>query len=85
MTSVRLMQAYYWQCEDCGQDNYDRGVLAEFGPGEKEQAFREFHDLGPEEPLPENWDQFQLVTIPDEVECGSCHRRWTTVDDRFVE
>lgn len=83
MSKVVLKTAYYWICEECGRDNYDRPVLAEIVPGDKETVFREWFGLEEFEELPDDWENFQLVAIPRNVTCEHCGQEYETEDDRI--
>lgn len=78
MRTVELKTAYHWNCEDCGCDNFAVGIKAEFAPGEREESYREYHDLASYETLPENWEQFEMVCIPEKVICKSCKVEFLT-------
>lgn len=83
MNKVVLKTAYYWICEECGRDNYDRPVLAEIVPEDKEMVFRQWNCLALDDELPEDWENFQLVAIPRKVTCEHCGREYETEDDRI--
>lgn len=81
MRTVELNTAYHWHCDDCGADNFSLALRVEFPPGEHEQAYRHLNDLDDWADLPEDWDQFELVTIPTTVQCSECGREFATVED----
>lgn len=81
MKTVELKTAYHWNCEECGADNFSVGMKAEFGPGEREESFREFHDMASYEELPENWEKFEMVCIPETVTCKECKAKFSAVNE----
>lgn len=83
MRTVELQTAYHWHCDECGEICFSLPWNAEFGPGEREEAYRKFHELDDWQPLPDGWEQFEMVTIPEIVECWNCKTRFTTVDERI--
>jgi rubredoxin len=82
MKIVELKTAYHWNCDACGADNFDVPQKAELTEEDREQAYREIHELGEWEDLPENWREFELVTLPDQVTCEQCGETYFTRDER---
>lgn len=72
--TVELHEAFFWICDACGSDNFERSVTVEPGTtlaavvarwaeeeaGERMEAILSAIEAG------------QMVTRPDEVACGSC-------------
>lgn len=85
MRTVELKTAYHWNCDECGADNFDLGIKPEFGPGEKEEFFRNIHGLEDFSELPEDWEKFEAVAIPDVVTCCECGEVFATIDERLME
>lgn len=85
LQTVELKTAYHWLCEECGRDNYSLPMKMEFAPGEKEEYFRKFHRMEAFEELPDEWEMFECVHIPDEVECQACHAVFKAIDQRLGE
>ncbi len=83
--SVVLRTAFVWCCEECGQEHFCHSMKAEFAPGEKEECFRGMHFLEPDEPLPDKWDEFELVETPKEVTCTRCNSVYDCLDDHDIE
>jgi hypothetical protein len=79
MNQVELLPAYKWLCPLCGQWRYVDPILAEFGPGEREKAFRQQERLEPHEALPDGWELCQWHQIPERVFC--CGVTYSTKDD----
>lgn len=82
MQTVELKSAYCWHCEDCGFTNFDLPQKAELTDEDREAAYRKFHDLSEFSRLPEGWQDFELVMIPDTVTCPNCHREFKAIDER---
>ena len=81
-TKARLLSAYVWDCDNCGAENFERSIVAEMCDDDREEMFRQFHDLDQWAELPSNWRDFQMVTRPDEVTCSECGMRYEAEDDR---
>lgn len=81
MKPVELKTAYHWNCEECGADNFAVAIKEEFGPGEREEAFRDYHGLASYEVLPDNWEHFEMVSIPEKVKCKGCQSEFATVHE----
>ena len=82
---VELKTAYHWYCEQCGADNFALPMKAELTPEMREKTYREMHNLKEEWiPLPEGWDNFQMVQIPFFVRCSSCGMEFSTKDERWL-
>lgn len=75
-----LRPAFVWTCDACGRENFVHVTIPEYGPGEKEAAFREMEQLEAWQELPDNWDQFQTYCCPERVECPCCHKHYAAVD-----
>ena len=61
---VEMWPAYGWTCDDCGRDNFERGVTPHLEP-EEEQFLRD--EMGYDD------EQEGLFTCaPDEVTCPHC-------------
>jgi len=71
MSEVELHPAHVWTCEECGRDNFCRGVVAEFDSEDR----AEFVETFGEKPLPGFW-----MTAPTEVTCGHCGVEFVTKD-----
>lgn len=61
---VVLRPAYAWDCEDCGRENFARGIVPEFSADDL-QAMRDEQGVQP-------WEDGEFVMMPDEVKCGFC-------------
>lgn len=85
LQTVELQTAYRWICEDCGREHFAMPIKAEFGDGEKEAAYREMNDIDDWDLLPEGWDNFEMMSIPEAVACGDCGAMFGTVDSRITE
>lgn len=81
-TVVELRSAFHWFCEACGRTNFSLPAKMEFAPGEKAEVFRNVHAWAEDEPLPEGWEQFEMLEMPERVRCGYCGAEFdTTADD----
>ena len=78
---ARLLTAYVWDCDECGAENFLRPMTAEVVEDDREKLFRRFHDLDEWSPLPDGWQDFQLVTRPNSVECRECSSVFEAEDD----
>lgn len=81
--SVELQMAYHWHCDECGQSNFSMPIKAEFALGEKEEAFRKVNEVDEWSELPDGWQDFECVTLPDTVSCSRCGTEFDTVDERY--
>jgi ribosomal protein L44E len=79
---VTVKTAYSWLCDKCGKDQFEKPIKVEFGPGEKEEAFRKIHDLEDYQELPDGWATFELCCIPGRVKCKDCNTEYSTEDER---
>lgn len=68
METVELHQAFLWVCEECGTDNFARGV--ELSPEEVERM-----GVDPAE------DGCYLMA-PSEVKCSICEHQYKAVDGK---
>ncbi len=80
--TVELKTAYHWHCEECGVENFALPRKAELTDDEAEEAYRLYHYLDSYSPLPDDWRQFEIVEIPDVVECDQCYAKFATKDER---
>lgn len=81
MKTVELKTAYHWHCEECAYENFEMPQKAELNDESREDAFRHFHQLDAWAELPERWDQFEMVCIPDIVICNDCKAEFSTIDE----
>lgn len=72
MITTKLKTAYYWTCENCGRNNFEIPVIPKLTEDEAEDAYRQFNDLEPWSPLPDDWRNFELVSSPNFVTCCGC-------------
>lgn len=84
MKKVELQSAYFWTCDDCSSNNFSMPRKMEFGPGEKEEAYRHFHDMDDWEELPKDWECFEMVCVPIKVTCEKCGAEFETMDEERV-
>lgn len=82
MEQVELHQAYVWDCETCGTENFCRCITADLNDDDREAAYRHFVGLEDYQSLPEGWRNFTLTTCPDQVTCSTCGGLFKTIDQR---
>ena len=78
---VELKTAYHWHCENCAAVNFALPEKAELTEAQREEAYREFHEMEEWEELPEGWERFDMVWIPDFVTCSECGETFGTLDE----
>jgi hypothetical protein len=69
--TVVLRPAYAWDCEECGRENFERGVVPEFS-AEDLTSLREEHGV-------ESWELGDFVMMPEMVTCGHCGARFASM------
>lgn len=76
MTSakVELHNAYQWDCEECGKENFCRAVTVEMTPEDIEEMQAEHGGDS------EDWQTGEWMTRPDEVTCAHCGKTFETTD-----
>lgn len=77
MKEVELQPAHVWTCEECGRDNFCRGVVVEFTA---EDAL-EMAELEPGID-PEQWRSGFWISTPDEVTCVHCGEVFVAKDSQ---
>lgn len=70
---IELRPAHTWDCEDCGRENFCRGVVYE--PSPEDQA--EF-----EEETGQPFEMGHWMTAPEAVTCAHCGATFQTEDMR---
>ena len=83
MQVVELKTAYHWHCEVCSEENFALPKKAELTDDERERTFRHFHDMEDFEQLPDGWESFEIVEVPNTVQCIACRTSFKTVDERL--
>lgn len=70
MKMVELHIAYMWTCEECGRDNFERGITRELNDEERQEV----------EPMGIAIEAESLWTMaPDAVTCKYCQTQFGTV------
>ena len=82
--TVELRTAYHWFCEDCSRENFSLPEKPELTKTERAQVYRGLNGIAEWESLPEGWEQFEVVTIPEIVVCQHCKGEFETIDERAV-
>ncbi len=67
---VVLNPAYVWDCEQCGQENFARGIVWEGSP-EDVAEMRDAHGVQP-------CEEGEFFSAPDEVTCAHCCQKFET-------
>jgi hypothetical protein len=77
--TVELIQAFLWTCEDCGRDNFERGITISpesidpedppDTPGADPDTIRDWLEAGGEG---------GFVVAPDQVKCRHCGSEFGT-------
>ena len=80
MQEVELHAAWSWDCDNCGRENFCRGMTIEFPTIEEQEAAFRFHrNLYPGDPLPSDWRDFECLTFPETVECEFCEAEYEAI------
>jgi hypothetical protein len=61
---VELRPAYVWDCEECGRENFHRGLVPELSAEERYELL-ESHGL-------DAWEAGAFVAMPERVICSYC-------------
>lgn len=81
MREVEIHPAHVWTCEDCGQDNFERGITADFlTPEEYREICAEMGVFDPA--IDDEPPEGALMMAPSDVTCRHCGERFKTVDVR---
>lgn len=79
MTTVELHAAFVWTCDDCGRDNFTRGVTVapeSIDPGDLPDARNADAEAIGE--WLESGGGGDFLMAPDAVTCGHCGSRFAT-------
>lgn len=68
---VEMLPAYWWMCDACGRDNFERGVVPSLSPADEESVKEQ---LGVDV-----LDTGVLLTYPDSVTCAYCQTSFETI------
>lgn len=71
MASVELRPAFEWTCEECGQDNFERGLCPDMSE-EEASELRWQHGVDIEE-------QGCWMMAPTRVECSKCTAKFDVI------
>lgn len=78
---VELSLAFRWICDNCGEENFAASELAEMTLEDRELAYRKYKELEAWQELPDDWMEFDLVMMPNVVQCKLCNHQFTTKPD----
>ena len=73
--------AFSWICDECGRENFESPFAYEMTDENREDVFRQLHDLEPWQQLPDNWEEFNTLKMPVSVMCRSCGEVHDTIYD----
>lgn len=74
MKVVELHPAHVWDCDECGRENFCRGVVVELSEEDKEAMIVQ------EGGVPEDWATGNWLTAPELVRCVHCGIEFRTRD-----
>lgn len=69
---VELHNAYSWDCDECGRGNFVRAVVVAMTDEDASEMMQRYGGD------PEDWQNGQWMTRPDEVVCENCKARFET-------
>jgi hypothetical protein len=79
MREVEIHPAHVWTCEDCGRDNFERSIAADFLTPEEYRGLCE--EMGIFDPaIDAEPPEGAIVAAPENVECRYCHGQFKTVE-----
>lgn len=78
-TKVELHNAYVWDCDACGAENFVRAVTVEMTP-EDVEAMKERYGGDDEEWQTGNW-----MSRPDDVTCSKCGAKFEVEEPEAPE
>jgi hypothetical protein len=68
MTTIQLNIAWMWDCDNCGEENFERGFIPEADPDALDEEQR---DSG-------RGSEAMLCAFPFEVKCWNCGTEYET-------
>lgn len=68
---IELHPAYVWNCDSCGRENFERGLVPEFSMEELEEI-KEEYGIDP-------YEEGNFIVMPDLVQCKFCKEKFKTV------
>lgn len=71
-TKVELHSAFQWDCDECGCENFCRGVTAELNEEDKQHMIED-HGVDPEYCGTGDW-----MLAPETVKCDHCGAEFET-------
>jgi protein-arginine kinase activator protein McsA len=71
MAKVELLPAFFWICNECGSDNFERGLVAEMSESE-------MIDVREELELSE-FEEVELIGHPEMVTCKECGTEYKAI------
>ena len=81
MDTVELQTCYWWYCNNCATKNYCDPIAPEFIDNEQEDAYRVINGLEDWQELPEGWENFEMICIPETVICTQCKTEFLTSEE----
>tara|TARA_Y100000310_G_scaffold326019_1_gene390344 strand:- start:591 stop:884 length:294 start_codon:yes stop_codon:yes gene_type:complete len=80
METIELHQAFFWDCEMCGKENFERAIALEMTRDEKTEIFRDMGELESYEELPPEFD-IDLLSAPKKVKCKYCGTIFRAIEE----
>lgn len=80
MKRVELEPAHSWHCDECSELNFCLPTRPEFTDEDREELFRKLNHMDDFEELPSDWNQFDVLSIPDTVTCSQCKTTFEAYD-----
>lgn len=71
---VEMHPAFFWDCPECGTENFERAISPELSESELE-ALREDHGVNV-------WESGEFLMMPLKVTCKRCNKAFVTEHDR---
>lgn len=81
MRRVELQLAHSWHCDECSELNFCVPEIPELTDEDREEVFRKLNNVEDYEELPDDWDQFDVLGIPETVTCSKCGSTFEAYED----
>lgn len=70
MKRTELHQAFFWTCDNCGRDQFERAIMVDAD----EDEVRQLRDAAGLQP----WEDGRFIAAPTEVTCQECDHTYAT-------
>lgn len=74
---IELHAAFFWDCPECGRENFVRGVKPEFSASELAEL-RDEHGINP-------WETGSFLLRPNDVKCCHCNEKFAVLYHEDVQ